>query len=71
VSTPANTLASVSHLVRGGSFDADAMRRILLETGVKPSHVRMAMQRAHLTGEPLSTIMRDFGFLTGEQVAQA
>jgi type II secretory ATPase GspE/PulE/Tfp pilus assembly ATPase PilB-like protein len=71
MSTPANTLASVSHLVRGGSFDADAMRRILLEIGVKPSHVRMAMQRAHLTGEPLSTIMRDFGFLTGEQVAQA
>jgi type II secretory ATPase GspE/PulE/Tfp pilus assembly ATPase PilB-like protein len=71
MSTPANVLGSVSHLVRGGSFDTDAMRQILLGMGVKSSHVRIAMQRAHQTGEPLSTIMRDFGFLTGEQVAQA
>lgn len=63
-------LASVENLVRG-SFDADAMQSILLEMGVKPTHVRIALERAQLTGEPLSIIMRDFGFLSGEQVAQA
>lgn len=69
MSTPA-PLASVTKLARGG-FDADALQAILLEMGVKPTHVRIALDRAALTGEPLSNIMRDFGFLSGEQVAQA
>jgi type II secretory ATPase GspE/PulE/Tfp pilus assembly ATPase PilB-like protein len=47
------------------------MQSILLEMGVKPTHVRIALDRAQLTGETLSSIMRDFGFLSGEQVAQA
>jgi len=47
------------------------MQDILTEIGVKPSHVRIALQREASTGEPLSQIMRDFGFLSGEQVADA
>lgn len=47
------------------------MRAILLEMGVKPAHVHVAMARARETDEPLSQIMRDFGFLSGEGVALA
>lgn len=39
--------------------------------GVKSSHVHIALRRAKQTGEPLAQIMRDFGFLSGEGVAQA
>jgi len=53
------------------SFSLDAMREILLDLGVKSSHVGIAMRRAAQTGEPLAQIMRDFGFLSGEGVAQA
>lgn len=49
----------------------ESMKEILTEMGVKPTHVRMALQRAQSTGESLPRIMRDFGFLTGEQVAIA
>ena len=52
-------------------LDPSSMQDILTEIGVKPAHVRMSLQRAESTGEPLSQIMRDFGFLTGEQVAYA
>jgi len=69
MSTPAK-LASIDNVVRNG-FNGDAMESILLHMGVKPTHVRIALERARLTGEPLSSIMRDFGFLSGEQVAQA
>ncbi len=44
---------------------------ILASLGVKASHVRIAVQRAAATGETLPQIMRDFGFLSGEQVAEA
>lgn len=54
-----------------GSFSLDVMQDILLEMGVKPSHVNIAMRRARETGEALAQIMRDFGFLSGEGVAQA
>jgi type IV pilus assembly protein PilB len=54
-----------------GILDAASMKDILTEIGVKPSHVKIALQREEATGEPLSQIMRDFGFLTGEQVAEA
>lgn len=47
------------------------MQQILLEMDVKPSHVHVAMSRARQTEEPLAQIMRDFGFLSGEQVAEA
>ena len=53
------------------NFSLDAMRDILLELGVRESHVHIAMRRAKQTGEPLAQIMRDFGFLSGEGVAQA
>jgi type II secretory ATPase GspE/PulE/Tfp pilus assembly ATPase PilB-like protein len=49
----------------------DAMQAILLSMGVRASHVQVALQRKRQTGEPLAQIMRDFGFLSGEQVAQA
>jgi type II secretory ATPase GspE/PulE/Tfp pilus assembly ATPase PilB-like protein len=49
----------------------DTMKRILLEMGVKPSHVEIAMRRAAQQNEPLATIMRDFSFISGEAVAQA
>ena len=52
-------------------FASQAIRSILIDMGVKPSHVRIAMDREQLTGEPLSRIMLDFGFLSGEQVAEA
>jgi type II secretory ATPase GspE/PulE/Tfp pilus assembly ATPase PilB-like protein len=47
------------------------METILRDLGVKASHVRIAVQRAEDTGETLPQIMRDFGFLSGEQVAEA
>lgn len=47
------------------------MQQILLEMGVKPMHVQIALRRADETHEPLAQIMRDFGFLSGEQVAIA
>lgn len=53
------------------NFSHEAMRGILLDMGVKSSHVNIAMRRAKETGEPLAQIMRDFGFLSGEGVAQA
>lgn len=55
----------------GAAFSLDVMRDILLEMGVRPSHVNVALRRAKQTGEPLAQIMRDFGFLSGEGVAQA
>lgn len=53
------------------AFSLEVMRDILVDMGVKASHVNIAMRRAKQTGEPLAQIMRDFGFLSGEGVAQA
>ncbi|MBC8738470.1 hypothetical protein F6X40_16975 [Paraburkholderia sp. UCT31] len=63
-------------LLKPTSVSADfmnlqTMQEILLGLGVKESHVRVAIQRARLTGEPLPRIMSDFGFLSGDQVAEA
>jgi type II secretory ATPase GspE/PulE/Tfp pilus assembly ATPase PilB-like protein len=55
----------------GNGSEPESIQEILIKMGVKPSHVRIAMQRAQLTAEPLSRVMRDFGFLSGEQVAEA
>lgn len=58
-------------VAREASFSLEDMKTILLDMGVKASHVHVAMRRAQQTGEPLAQIMRDFGFLSGEGVAQA
>lgn len=52
-------------------LDLEKMQAILTEMGVKDSHVRIAIQRAAMTGEPLPKIMSDYGFLSGDQVAEA
>jgi type II secretory ATPase GspE/PulE/Tfp pilus assembly ATPase PilB-like protein len=52
-------------------LNLDRMREILTEMKVKDSHVRIAIQRASLTGEALPKIMSDYGFLTGDEVAEA
>lgn len=56
---------------QGSASPQASMDTILREMGVKASHVRIAVQRAADTGETLPQIMRDFGFLSGEQVAEA
>lgn len=66
-----DTIAAHATSDASASFSLEAMREILLELGVKSSHVNIAMRRASQTGEPLAQIMRDFGFLSGEGVAQA
>lgn len=59
------------NIPKRANYTLDAMQHILLDMGVKASHVHVAMKRAERTGEPLAQIMRDFGFLSGEGVAQA
>lgn len=63
--------AAVKEAASSSSFSIESMRKILLDMGVKPSHVNVAMERAKRTSESLAQIMRDFGFLSGEGVAQA
>lgn len=50
---------------------ARRMQEVLLKMGVKPSHVKVAIERAEMTGETLPAIMRDFGFMGPEEVAEA
>lgn len=50
---------------------ARRMQKVLLDMGVKPSHVKVAIERAEMTGETLPAIMRDFGFMGPEEVAEA
>jgi type II secretory ATPase GspE/PulE/Tfp pilus assembly ATPase PilB-like protein len=57
--------------VRNEMFSVEEMETILLDLGVKPKHVHVALSRAQRTREPLAQIMRDFGFLSSEGVAQA
>lgn len=63
--------SQVRHPERLHAGDVPSMETILRDLGVKASHVRIAVQRAQDTGETLPQIMRDFGFLSGEQVAEA
>lgn len=44
---------------------------ILRWLGVKANHIRAAMLRTSATGEPLASVMADFGFLSPEKVARA
>lgn len=55
----------------GRNYGLEKMREILLKLGVKSSHVHIALRRHEETGESLPQIMRDFGFLSGEGVAEA
>ena len=43
---------------------------LLREMKVKDSHILAALQRHEMTGEPLQVIMRDFGFISAERLAQ-
>ena len=52
-------------------FSSKNMETILTQLGVKASHIKIALDRADKTREPLSVIMRDFGFLSAEKVAIA
>lgn len=63
--------ATPASRARGELLSNDEMQAILLSMGVRAAHVQVALQRKRQTGEPLAQIMRDFGFLSGEQVAQA
>lgn len=54
-----------------GGYRADQMGVILEKLGVIPSRVHFAMERESLTKEHLSQIMRDFNFLSSENVARA
>lgn len=44
----------------------DALRKL----GVKEKHIRIALDRVADSNESLTTVMGDFGFVTGEKVAQ-
>lgn len=52
------------------SPEDEQLRDILLRKGVSKSHVRIALQRKEATNETVTRIMQDFGFLSGEQVAE-
>jgi type II secretory ATPase GspE/PulE/Tfp pilus assembly ATPase PilB-like protein len=62
---------SAAELDHSDYLNLEKMREILTEMKVKDSHVRIALQRASLTGEALPKIMSDYGFLTGDEVALA
>jgi type II secretory ATPase GspE/PulE/Tfp pilus assembly ATPase PilB-like protein len=68
---PENTAVVSYSAKKEASFSLTDMKDILLGMGVKATHVHIALRRANETGEPLAQIMRDFGFLSGEGVAQA
>lgn len=68
---PSSPAAAPSGPAARNAFSLKGMEAVLLEMGVKPSHVQIAIRRAKETNESLDRIMRDFGFLSGEQVAEA
>jgi len=47
------------------------MEKILTSMGIKEARIREALHRCAITNEPLPTVMRDFGFLSSEKVAEA
>lgn len=58
----------------GANFNdakAEKISRILEKLGAQPQHIRYAIERARNTSETLPDIMRDFGFVSPEVVAQA
>lgn len=54
-----------------GGYRNEEMETILEKMGVPPTRVRYAMARKELTNEHLSQIMRDYNFLSFENVAKA
>lgn len=54
-----------------GSDKYTEIRKILLSLGAKPQHIKYALDRAKHTNESLPIIMRDFGLVSPEIVAQA
>lgn len=54
-----------------GGYRNEEMETILEKMGVPPVRVRYAMARKDLTNEHLSQIMRDYNFLSFENVAKA
>ncbi len=54
-----------------GGLKSEEMSGILEKMGVPPARVRYALTRNKLTGEHISQIMRDFCFLSAENVAKA
>ena len=54
-----------------GGYRNDEMETILEKMGVPPIRVRYSMARKELTNEHLSQIMRDYNFLSFENVAKA
>lgn len=62
---------SASNTNAEADFSLAKMEEILLSLGVKPAHVKVAIDRHRATKETMSQIMRDFSFLSGEGVAQA
>lgn len=64
-------VTNVTTLDSLGYSQETGLEQVLLDMGVKPSHVKIALKRSEDTGEPLTDIMRDFGFLSPEQVAEA
>lgn len=65
-------LARVAPVSTNPAAAESALTRVLREFGVKENHIRAIQQRAALTHEPLSQIMRssDYGILTPEKIAQ-
>ena len=54
-----------------GGYRNEELETILEKMGVPPIRVRYALARKDLTGEHLSQIMRDFNFLSFDNVAKA
>jgi len=54
-----------------GGYKKDQLETILEKMGVPPNRVRFAMARQELSGEHLSQIMRDYNFLSFDNVAKA
>ena len=54
-----------------GGYLRDQLEEILERMGVPPARVKYSMARSELTGEHLSQIMRDFNFLSFDNVAKA
>lgn len=60
-----------AHPVGQDIFASETLRAILKNMGVKPSFADIVIKRSEAYKEPLAQIMRDFGFLSGEGVAEA
>ncbi|MDE3209086.1 MAG: Flp pilus assembly complex ATPase component TadA, partial [Pseudomonadota bacterium] len=51
-------------------MDQEELVQLLRQMRVKDSHIRIALARQEATGESLQVIMRDFGFISAECLAQ-